>query len=465
MALAICAVVAAIGGVALAAVGDLGTQRRISITGPDGNTTFDAEDPALTYNPSRDEYLAVWTGETATDGEEEIFGRLLEPTGVPIGGQFRISTMGPDGNGNFDAADPTAAYNPAANEYLIAWDGDDNTAPLVDGEDEIFAQRLSATGAEVGTDDQRISAMGPDGNVDYQALAATVAYNSATNEYLVAWNADDNTAPLVDDEFEIYAQRLSATGAEVGIDDQRISSMGPDGNIIYDDDDPSATYNSTTNEYLIAWNGEDNTPPLVDNENEIYAQRLSATGAEIGTDDQRISAMGPDGNADYDAFEATVAYNPAANEYLIAWDGDDNTAPLVDGEDEIFAQRLSATGAEVGSDDQRISAMGPDGDGNFDAADPTAAYNPAANEYLIAWDGDDNTAPLVDGEDEIFAQRLSTTGAEVGTDDQRISAMGPDGNASYDAGDPTSCVQPGRERVPGCLGWRRQHRAAGRRRG
>ena len=37
-----------------------------------------------------------------------------------------------------------------------------------------------------------------------------VAYNSTNNEYLVVWAGDDNTAPLVDDEFEIFGQRLNA---------------------------------------------------------------------------------------------------------------------------------------------------------------------------------------------------------------------------------------------------------------
>ncbi len=442
LALAVSAVIIAIGGIAQAVVGDLGTQRRISITGPDGNTSYGAEAPVLAYNPTRNEYLAVWEADTSTSGELEVFGRLLEPTGAPLGGQFRISSMGPDGSVNYDGDQPTVTYNPTANEYLVAWRGDDNTPPLVDDEYEIFAQRLSATGVEVGTDDQRISAMGPDASANYGALDPSATYDSITNEYLVAWNGDDNTPPLVDDEYEIFVQRLSATGAEQGTDDQRISAMGPDGNIDYDDDTPSATYNPATNEYLVAWSGEDNTPPLVDDENEVYIQRLSATGAEQGTDDQRISSMGTDGDAQFDAQDVSTAYNSTTNEYLVAWNGDDNTPPLVESEFEIFAQRLSAAGAEVGADDQRISAMGPDGNTNFDDDEPTATYNPTANEYLIAWNGEDNTPPLVDNEDEIHAQRLSAGGAELGTDDQRISAMGPDGDVGFGAIDASVAYNP-----------------------
>jgi hypothetical protein len=40
--------------------------------------------------------------------------------------------MGPDGNPYFAALNPAVAYNPAGNEYLIVWFGDDNTGSLVD---------------------------------------------------------------------------------------------------------------------------------------------------------------------------------------------------------------------------------------------------------------------------------------------------------------------------------------------
>src|SRR3972149_5105311 len=116
--------------------------------------------------------------------------------------------------------------------------------------------------------------------------------------------------------------------------------------------------------------------------------------------------MGPDGNTSFGAFEPAVAYNSTNNEYLVVWWGDDNTAPLVDGEFEIFGQRIAgATGAELGGNDVRISDMGPDGDTSFDVGEPAVAYNSTNNEYLVVWEGDDNAAPLVDEEVEIFGRR------------------------------------------------------------
>ena len=40
---------------------------------------------------------------------------------------------------------PHVAFSPTSNEYLVVFEGDDDTPPLVDGESEIFGQRLDAT--------------------------------------------------------------------------------------------------------------------------------------------------------------------------------------------------------------------------------------------------------------------------------------------------------------------------------
>src|SRR5439155_1063634 len=143
------------------------------------------------------------------------------------------------------------------------------------------------------------------------------------------------------------------------------------------------------NEYLVVWSGEKYTGNGVPGEFEIFGQRLNAaTAAQVGANDFRISDMGPDGDTRFAAFTPAVAYNGAANEYLVAWSGDDTA----DEGSEVFGQRLdAATGAEVGANDFRISDMGPDGDTGYEAVFPKVAYNGAANEYLVAWWGDDNT--------------------------------------------------------------------------
>ena len=193
---------------------------------------------------------------------------------------------------------------------------------------------------------------------------------------------------------------------EVGSNDFRISDMGVDGNDAYDAYKPNVTYNSTDNEYLVVWWGDDDTGSLVDNEFEIYGQRISDAGAEIGGD-LRLSDMGAtDGSVSFYAESPRVSYNATDNVYLVVWHGDDDTAPQVDEETEVFFQVVAgATGAEVGPD-ERISDMGTDGDIASNAYNPNAAWNSTDNEFLVVWRGDEDVAPLIDEENEVFGQRL-----------------------------------------------------------
>jgi len=215
---------------------------------------------------------------------------------------FRISTMGPDGNVGYLAADPAIAYNSTNNEYLVVWEGDDNTAPLVDQEIEIFGQRINAsTGALLGSR-IRISDLGTDGDTAISAESPSVAYSSVEDEYLVCWSGDDDTAPAVDNEFEIYCNYVKAADGSTPFVIIKYSDMGNDGSTSHAAFNPDITYNTTENEYLLVWEGTDNSGSLVPSEFEIFGQRIdSVTGNELGTNDFRISDMNIDGDADFDA--------------------------------------------------------------------------------------------------------------------------------------------------------------------
>lgn len=403
---------------------------RISFAGPDGNTSYSALNPAVAYNSTDHEYLVVWVQTDATP-ESEIYGqRINETTGALIGSSIRISDMGPDGNASYNVGKPAVAYNSANNEYLVVWQGDDNVGTLVQDETEIFGQRLNAaTGGTLGTNDFRISNMGLDSttasNGGGECFAPDVAYNSTNNEYLVVW---DGTQARSERVSEIWGQRIdAATGAEVGTNDFRILDYNPGPAEYRNAFQPRVAYNSTNNEYLVVWHGED----LIDNETDIFGQRLNAaTGAQAGATDFQISDMGPAGNTGYRGDQPDVAYNPVANEYLVVWSGSDDTIPTV-GEKEIFAQRINAaTGAAAGTNDFRISDMGPDTDLQFEPASPAVTYS--GGEYLVVWSSADTTAFAT----EVYGQRLNTLGAQLGTNDFRLSDMGAsDTNANYQTGD------------------------------
>jgi len=413
---------------------------RISDMGVDGDASIDGQSAASAYNSATNQYLVVWRGDDAT-GEDEIYGQFINAaTGAEIGVDFRISDMGPDGDDTYDASNPAVVYNATDNQFLVVWDGDDNTGGLVEGEDEIWGQLLSSTGAEIGADFRISQVAGNSFNGD--GTIPDVAWNSTDNEYLVVWHGDDNTLGQLGFEMEIFVQRLSNTGAEIG-GDTRISDMSGIGlNWSANAYNPDVAYNPTNNEYMVVWQGAESSTVV---EYEIYAQRLSNTAVELGSSDFVISDMGPAANADYDASYAAITYNATNNEYLVVWQSDDNTAPAIDKENEIWGQRLSNTGAQLGTNDFRISSMGDDGEliaserDNYTGSVPAVAWDVTTNLYMVVWKGEDDTEALLDGEGEIFAQIITNVGALTGSE-LRISDMGPARDIAYDANNPVVSI-------------------------
>lgn len=379
----------------------IGAAFRISESADDTDTGIDATSAVVVYNSTNNQYLVAWDSDELLGGEDEIFGQIVNADGTLSGTNFRISDAGVDGDTGADALNPSVAYNPTLNEYLVVWEADE--AP---SEDEIYGQRLDATGAEVGTNDFRISDAGPEGNSLFDAEFPDVAYNAVSGTYLVVWNGEDDIAPLVENEEEAFGQLLDGAGVEIGPNDFRISSMGADGDADFDAFNPEVVAGDGS-DFFVVWNGDG----TFDNEFEIYGQTIDGTtGAEIGVDDVKLSDNGPDLDADYDALEPEVAYNSVNNRYIVTWYSDDDEGGMVEGEAEVFVQWVDASagfeGTEIGDNDVRISDMGGIGDTAFDAFDPKVVYNGFDQEYLVIWSSDDNEGSLVDNEIEIFGQRL-----------------------------------------------------------
>jgi len=371
--------------------------------------SVDVDDPAVAYNETDNEYLVVWSGAGARYGEYEIFGQRLNANGTEQGANdFRISDMGGTGISSYDANQPAVAYNPVDNVYLVVWWGNDDVGGLSVYEDEIFGQLLDHDGGALGVNDFRISDMGVTGD-DFDphfAYYPAVAHNPTDNEYLVVWYGQDNVGGLVFTENEIFGQRLNANGTEQGANDFRISDMGGTGDGSFQAYQPAVAYNPVDNEYLVVWHGDDNVGGLVNNEDEIFGQRLDHQGGEVGANDFRISDMGGTGGSGFGASTPAVAYNPLANGYLVVWYGDDNVGGLVNEEYEIFGQLLDSEGGELGANDFRISDMGGTGTNGFDAVESAVAFAPPATEYLVVWRGDDDEDGGVDDEWNVFGQRI-----------------------------------------------------------
>lgn len=386
----------------------------------------DAIAPAIAYNSTNDQYLVVWAADgDPTPGKFEIFGQILASDGTVAVQDFKISNI-PNG-ADFDALNPAVVYNATNNHYLVVWQG---ALAVVSGdpEEEIFGQILGADGSTV-LDDFRISDAGDSAGANSQfrdARNPSVAWDSTHNQYLVVWEADDTDfATTNNEEFEIYGQLLAGNGAEIGVD-FRISDVGIEGNDQFDAREADVAYNSTTDQFLVVWHANEQVPLLSDPQFEVYGQRLQYNGSftlltDVGVNDFRISDAGVGGPPEIDASQAKVVYNATQNEWFVVWQADANG---VDGDIEIFAQRISASGSLLAPIQVQISDSGAPGDGTRAAFNPSVAFNSLLNEYLIVWQADDSDAGLNDNEFEIFGQRVSFDAVPLGTNDFQLSDAG-----------------------------------------
>lgn len=247
-------------------------QFRISNFGPDDDPTYDAQGPAAAANPIRNEFLITFAAIAPTN-EQEVYGYRLDENGGRIGAILRLSDMGPDGDGNYDAFGPTMTFNPDAEEYLVVFPGVD----VVLGEAEIYGQLLDGEARETGPNDFRISDVGTYGSPLFDAFGPDVSYNPGSREYLVTWQADDH----FDNDREIFVQRLTFDGIEIGVDDERLSFHGPAESANYQAGHPAVIGSGPNDQFLVAWTSDDDNPDFgtLENEYEIYGQLFSSAPA------------------------------------------------------------------------------------------------------------------------------------------------------------------------------------------
>jgi len=157
--------------------------------------------PAAAWSEATGGYLVVWEDrrDTATRGYD-IYGRLLHVGGTPAGGDFRVSR----GDTTVHETAPAVAWSPAAEEWLVVWGDHRNWATR---NWDIYGQRVDATGLRVGPNLRISRTPGP----TYEGFPA-VAWNEATDRYLVAWQDSRREATR---GWDIYAQYLDWQGVPV----------------------------------------------------------------------------------------------------------------------------------------------------------------------------------------------------------------------------------------------------------
>jgi hypothetical protein len=226
----------------------LGSQpTRVSDTGPAATADRDASEPSVAYNGANDEYLVVWAADDTANLHIEIYGQRLTPDASPVGADdFRISRTGSNDTVQTLNVSARVAYDTRDNEYLVAWRG---LAGAAGTGSAVRGQRLSPEGDEVGPDDFRVS--NPNGPNGFSIFDVGLAYNPDDDTYLVAYDSRTQGG-----ETEIRAQRTAGTVAPVG-DEIQVSDMGPEGDTAREAEDPNVIFNRRRGEYVVVWNGDD----------------------------------------------------------------------------------------------------------------------------------------------------------------------------------------------------------------
>jgi hypothetical protein len=288
------------------------------------------EAPAAAYNSVRNEYLPVWAD--FRDGRDyDLYYWRLGPSGVGIGPGLILATSASL------YGDPHAAYNPAADEYMVVWS--EVTSPASGF--EIYGRRLNGTGAQlavpilVSRDTAAVNEGRP-----------RVSFNPLAGNYLVVWHA------FTGGVWRIWGQRLAANGALQGSNFPISDGAGLAQN-------PRVALGPAANEYVVVWQDVRNS--RVD----IYAERIAAGGTVVGGNYPVSTATG-------DKDKCDIAFDPASSRYLVVW-GDTRA-----GGADVWAQRLGAAGAVTGAAFAVIDTAVAE-------VAPSVACDVASHEFLVTW--------------------------------------------------------------------------------
>jgi hypothetical protein len=426
--------------------------------------------PAVAYDSRRNEFLVVWEAEEGNFRRYEISGQVVKITdegATPVGEDFQISNANPPGQTTEQAQKPAVAYAPdGANdggEYVVVWE-DTRLATGTSGGTEIFGQRVRAGGGEEGVD-FRISEATSMG-ADKTTTGAGITYNALTERYLVAWFDDRHgiaTKEPTEKLSEPFAQRIGADGALQG-DDVRLDpepDAGPDGQ-------PGPPPGTTTvgfqpldiasdpetgRDFVVFESGKYETADEKGLQPQIVGWLVSANGArnfQTVNDIFRQPGCRYDGCRHAFAIWPSIARSTKGDEWLVTWltngletemETIRNTARW---KSEVFGQRLddkirpeppcpeinitppceSHMSTEVGDDFQiskmsdraRLGAGAPiDEERTRHAAFPDVTYDAGSDRFMTVWEGDGlayeyHAGPYTHyGSDdwfEIWAQRL-----------------------------------------------------------
>jgi len=331
--------------------------------------------PEVVYDEDHSQFLVVWKS-CNSSGAGYIKGRLIEyrnGSAPVLGTAFNVSELQSGFSYTHDS--PSAAYNDAANKFLVAWaDYNGTTNP-------IYARLIESDGELAGESNLTIC------DSNNSIVSVSVASGSGSN-FIAVYMDDTDTKCIV------YRQMISGAG------DQGPSIQ------VYDTENllssPHICFNDSSGLYLATW---------IESNDTIGGRYLSDYGS--------ISPIYLELASDSDTYymNSSTIYNNQSNTYLSVWDG------LNFGEDpaafgQLFDEDLGEQGGIISFGDEEmyppefIDSAANTNAGNYlvayssyyssdkvyvelvgDVAEyepmasinPALAYNPDENNYLLVY--------------------------------------------------------------------------------
>lgn len=434
---------------------------RVSFTGADADSSFNAAQPRVAYNPSAREYLVVWSAVAATNPRRtEIMGqRVSALSGERVGSVIAISVEQP-GLGDYTSEMPDVVYNGVDQRYFVVWHRFETNKPF-----QVFGRFINAvSSAPLGSDNLTLVNWGAhNGNNIFDEDRIRVAYSPAAGRYYLVWASTPTSTT---------AAVSRVQGISIAADGQTVYPLtdftGPLGlgQPTAADSSPAVVYNPVADEFLVVWLGIAYWYMYERSDAAVFAQRVTAaTGQAIGVPlivsrDERVQmprrALYPDvayaspgsflltwvGTEPYTLSPGTIqlrwlptdlenrlptvfsavpqstacvgtqpvlSFVPGEGRGLIAWssgDGNSMSGSPCTGGTQIFGVPIAVGQDAIAAAPTQLSEMGPVGGTKYRAFRPAVAAALTPRGAFVAWYGNDELPGVASDKLEVFGQQV-----------------------------------------------------------
>jgi hypothetical protein len=326
----------------------------------------DQEYPAVAVDISSNALL-VWQDDR--NGNRDVYAQKLDASGNKLWpADVRVNSDA----GTTHQVYPVVTVDGSGNAFVV-WEDERN------GNNDVYAQKLDASGNKLWPADVRVDS---DAGTAQQ-VHPVVTVDSSGNAFIV-WKDFRNSTE------DIYAQKLGASGNKLWTADVHVNSETGRGGEQWGF--PAVASEGGGNA-IIVWLGDSN---------DVYAQKLDASGNRLWTTDARVNAL--EGTAGQ-AFPS-VATDTSGNA-IVVWD-DKRYSTW-----NIYAQKLATDGNRLWAEDVRVST-----DGEIALQVCPAVVVDESGNAVIAW------KDRRDGTIDIYTQKLDASGNQAWAVDVRANTGG-----------------------------------------